>query len=362
MSLRVHLLYESDRFGNPHGSGHIRLLRPFSHPALTEHFIISTGADLPDGDVDVVVVERGWRADATLESAEALVAAIRTRGAGMVYTLDDNLLDLHRCQPWHEFSTDTKRNIVRCFLRSADCVAVSTEPLKKRLQHLNSRIVVVENALDERLFLSPTQNTPPPRLAPSNGKLVIGYMGTHSHLRDILMVLEPLRAILRRYQNKIEFQLVGISEDRRITQSFESLPFSILDTAGNHFYPDFVPWAKQNLNWDIAIAPLEDNEFTRSKSDIKFLDYALLGIPAIYSSVEAYRHTVRHKVTGYLAENNPAAWKFALIWLIEDEARRRTLSCAAFSHVIEQRVLKHCATNWKNVIFSAAEKRSVVIS
>lgn len=352
MKLRVHLLCETDRFGNPHGSAHIRLLRPFSHPVLSECFSVTTGETFPGGGVDVVLVERGWRADATLEAAEKLVSDVRALGARLIYTLDDNLLDLHRCQPWHEFSTDAKRNIVRFFLRKADGVVVSTEPLKQRFQHLNGEIHVVPNGLDERLFVDGRCILTHP--ATDSGKLVVGYMGTHSHLQDLLLVLEPLRAVLRKYQGAVEFQMVGISEDNRIIRSFDGLPFQILDTAGKHFYPDFVPWARENLRWDVAIAPLENNLFTRGKSDIKFLDYALLGIPGIYSDVEAYRRSVMHGETGMLCENVPAVWKVALEQLLGAQEKRQLLAESAYNYVVGKRILKYCASEWKDVIMAFA--------
>lgn len=348
--MKIHLLVERDRYGNPHGSGQIRLLRPFSHPTLAEHFQVTT-EDVPlQAGTDVVIVERGWRADATLESVETLVASIRKTGAKLIYTLDDNLPDLHLYQPWHEFSTDGKRNIVRFLLRQADGVIVSTDALKRRLQKLNPKIYVVPNALDERLFLPP-----PAQEKPAAKSLVIGYMGTHSHLHDLMMVLEPLRAALHNYRDEIEFQLVGIAEDGRLIQCFDALPHCVLNTSGNHFYPDFVPWAKEHLRWDMAIAPLEDNPFTRCKSDIKFLDYALLGIPAIYSDVEAYRHTVKHGQSGLLCDNTPKTWHAALIEMIENASLRQRLACTAREFATAHRLLRQGAINWKTAVTAIAD-------
>ena len=357
--MRVHLLVERDRYGNPHGSGHIRLLRPFTHPALTECFQVTVEDALPQAGADVVLVERGWRADATLETAEALVAGIREMGAKLIYTLDDNLLDLHRCQPWHEFSTDLKRNIVRFFLRQADGVIVSTEALKQRLRRLNPSICVVPNALDERLFLN-GDACPAPAEKAAGEPLIIGYMGTHSHLDDLMMVLEPLRALLREYQGRVKFELVGISADIRIMECFDFLPFNVLNTDGKHFYPDFVPWAKQHLRWDMAIAPLVDNVFSHGKSDIKFLDYALLGIPAIYSNVEAYRHTVQHGTTGMLCDNTPKAWRAALGEIVESFPLRQSMASSAYEFVSTQRLLRQSATNWKDAILAIANKKDVI--
>lgn len=350
MSLpHVHLFVERDRFGNPHGSGHIRLLRPFTHPTLSDHLrVTSEDTTLAEG-TDVVIVERGWRANATLESAADLVRRIRQSGAKYIYTLDDNLLDLHMDEPWREFSTDMKRNIVRYFVRYADCVVVSTKPLKQRLAGLNSNIRVIPNALDERLFFSDAQEPWMARCARSD-KIVIGYMGTHSHLEDLMMILEPLRTVLREHTNRVEFQMVGISADPRVCECFDSLPFRALSTDGNHFYTDFVPWAKANLQWDIALAPLADREFNRSKSDIKYLDYALLGIPGIYSRVDAYMESVEHGNTGWLCCNVQKSWYEALVGLLSNQELRVRLAQGAFRRVSETRLLSHCTNEWLNVI------------
>lgn len=353
--LKVHLLVERDLYGNPHGSGHIRLLRPFSHPVLSEYFRVTVEDGISPDGTDVVIIERGWRADTTLESAEALVTSIRARGAKLIYTLDDNLLDLHSCQPWHEFSTDIKRNIVRFFLMQADGVIVSTEALKQRLIKLNPTICVVPNALDERLFLNENDTYPHAgQERPVGAPMIIGYMGTYSHLHDLMMVLEPLRAVLRRHH--VEFQLVGITEGGRIAKSFDSLPFRILDTAGNHFYPDFVSWARKNMHWDLAIAPLEDNAFTRCKSDIKFLDYAMLGIPAIFSNVDAYRFSVKHGENGWLCNNTPQAWCAALNEAVESFSLRQSMASSAYELVSTQRLLCQSAVNWVHAVAAIAGK------
>ena len=55
--------------------------------------------------------------------------------------------------------------------------------------------------------------------------------------------------------------------------------------------------------WDVAVAPLHDTAFNRCKSDLKFLEYAALGLPGIYSDVVPYKHAVRHEETGLLTEN-----------------------------------------------------------
>lgn len=353
MKLRVQVLCETDDDGAILGCGHIRLLRPLTHPALADSLELIAETDNPQGGVDAVVVERCWRSNVTLEKAEKLVSAIRRNGSAFIYTLDDNLLDLHDNQPWQAFPTDEQRNVVRYFLRHADGVIVSTHALKSRLSGLNRNIFIVPNALDERLF--PECGRVAPLDDEGNSRLVIGYMGTYSHLGDLMMVLEPLRSILQRFQGRVEFQMVGVSTDFRLPDIFSGLPFRALDNRGCHAYPDFVAWAAGNLHWDIAIAPLEDNAFTRCKSDIKFLDYALLGIPGIYSDVEAYRYSVRHEESGWLCPNAPHAWLNALDRLIGEPALCQRIRRFAHEQVTQARVLKHCAVSWKDAIIGCVD-------
>jgi processive 1,2-diacylglycerol beta-glucosyltransferase len=342
MSKRVHVLYETDRLGQPHGCSHIRLLRPLQHPSLAGKLMVSHGTYLPDGDLDAVIVERYWRPDTTLEAIDKLASSLRQRGIRLIYTLDDNLLDL---EPWSNVASSVQRNKVARLLRLADGVIVSTESLRQRFLKINPCIEIVENALDERLFL-PASSNHSPQPWRDNKRLTIGYMGTLSHLQDLMMVLEPLRTVLREAAGQIEFQIVGIAQEESLAACFDGLPFRILDTGGKHFYPDFVAWARHNLRWDLGIAPLTDNTFTRCKSDIKFLDYALLGIPGIYSQVEAYRQSVHHGETGWLCPNDPPAWIESLRHAISHQEKRVALSASAFKHVKESRMLNTCAGRW----------------
>lgn len=51
-------------------------------------------------------------------------------------------------------------------------------------------------------------------------------------------------------------------------------------------YPVFI----NNLNPQVTIAPLLDNNFNRSKSDIKFIESCVLGLPCIVQDMETYKN------------------------------------------------------------------------
>lgn len=346
--MRLHLFCETDQSGQPNGSAQIRWVRPLSHPSLNGEFSLSIGESLPS-DARIAIVDRGWRQGARLADAEALVQQIRERRMGLIYGLDDNLLDLHRDRPWLDTGAET-RKVIRYFLRQADRAVVSTQYLAERVASLAGDVCVIPNALDERLFGEPKCLE-----RGKDGTGVIGYMGTHSHLDDLMLVLEPLRKFLRATGGRWEFQLVGISPDDRILRAFDGLRFKVLNAGDSYTYERFIPWARENLRWDIGIAPLVDSLFTRAKSDIKYLDYALLGIPGIYSALEPYKN-VPNGICGLLAENRGEAWMLALQKMSAESVYRESIRTESVSHVKATRILSRCAIIWKNVIMELAEK------
>src|SRR5262249_13670992 len=137
-----------------------------------------------------------------------------------------------------------------------------------------------------------------------------------------------------------------------VMTAFHGLPVHSLNLGDNVEYPNFVRWMKRNIWWDLAIAPLQDNPFTRCKSDIKFLDYSALGIAGVYSRVQPYEQTVRHLETGYLTDNSADAWVEALDQLLSNDSLRHSLADRAREYVLSNRTLKYCAQNWRDAILS----------
>jgi glycosyltransferase involved in cell wall biosynthesis len=219
-------------------------------------------------------------------------------------------------------------------------VIASTERLRDRLLPFNKRIAVVPNAIDEKLFGQPSFRYP--------GRNTIGYMGTHTHEDDLSLVLQALRAVAGKIPFKLE--LAGGLTETRARSLFWRFAPRVLDTTTDAEYPRFVAWMRAQMRWDLAIAPLEDTEFNECKSDMKFLDYSALGIPAIYSSVPAYSKTVKHLETGYLAPNTTDGWTEALFFMLNNPEHRRGMAQAAHQYVCSRRTLEHCAHRWLEAI------------
>ncbi len=352
---RLHVLFEHGPDGIPYSHSHIRLLRPLTHPSLRPWVRMSAGQELCEDHADVVVVDRLWRPDVSLEVASVLVGDIRRRGARLFYSLDDNLIALQsERKDFH--LTQGRLDALNVFLRSADQVIVSTEVLKSAVQEFNPHVVVIPNYLDERL-LTPARSALAQdyrtwisawrQRSIQATSLTIGYMGTLTHDDDLHLIVPALRSVCKRYEGQIRVEIVGVTTRIESWSHFHGLPFYECKPGPVYAeYPAFLPWFCASCRWDIALAPLADTAFNRYKSDIKFLDYAAIGAAGIFSRAPAYASSVQHGVTGWLVENTADAWEDALVHLITHPAQAQVIAYTSQRYLYENRTLAQGARLW----------------
>jgi processive 1,2-diacylglycerol beta-glucosyltransferase len=352
----VHVMYEYDVAYRPHASSYLRLLRPLSYPTLAGTVGLSHGLRYDQVDADVVVVDRLWRPDVDPIVVERLITAVRRSGAKLVHSLDDNLMDLPPRQIpvgsaeviWPQ---ERHRASMGLLLAEADAVWVTTPNLRDRFSSYNRAISILPNALDDRLLVRPPTSTYPETEARRN--LVIGYMGTRTHDEDLKMIVPAIRAICSRYPGLVSVEVIGVMQRSETRQHLSDLPVHYVSPyLVEHEYPYFVLWFSRSIRWDVAVAPLQSNEFNDSKSDIKFLDYAAIGAATICSKVPAYESTVRHGETGLLVENDVDAWVHAIDSLVTDADLRCRLSRGAVSYLYGERTLDVCASAWTHSLHS----------
>ena len=80
-------------------------------------------------------------------------------------------------------------------------------------------------------------------------------------------------------------------------------------------------------NIDLAIAPLEWNNFNDSKSEIKLMEAGRYGIPLIATNCGAYDEIIQNGVTGYLVskENKKSDWTKAISKCVKDPKHAREM-------------------------------------
>lgn len=338
--LNLYLLYEYGPDLRPHGSAYIRLIRPLFHPRLSEKLAISMGRDYNGEHADAVIIDRLWRPDVSLGVVERLLDVVRRARARLIYSLDDNFLDLP--QEYPDRITEAELEVVSYLLKNADGVLVTTPALMERYKAWNPNIVVVPPALDERLLVvrSPLQSVSPFGQRPT----VIGYMGTLTHDQDLEMVLPALKVTAQRHPAEVVFEIIGAVRQPGTLQRLKELPVRFIGPRPEEaLYPLFMLWFTSHVRWDVAICPLRCSDFNYCKSDIKHLDYSAVGAVGLYSKVVPYEASVRHMDTGWLAENDIDAWAEGLEHLLTEAALRERLAQNAGHSLYRERILFHRA-------------------
>ena len=349
MTLHIHILPETTP-GLPHEPcAEIRLIKPLTHPSVNNCLNASYSLDgrLPGGRVDAVLLQRGGWPGLTLHGAQLLVREIRARSVKLIYDIDDDLLCSHPI-PVIEAVLVQCRRIVKFLACEADLIICSTDQLALRMASWPAPKLVWPNALDERLFRKPDLN----RMKQA-GRQVVGYAGTPTHMRDLLSVVESLRGALAQRPDCASLDIFGIADANIVKVLFGNLLSNKPRAATD--YLAYLKAMQTGMRWDVAIAPLLECEFNRSKSDIKFLEYAMLGIPGVYSESDAYS-AVRNGDLGVTAPH--ADFGRAVCDLFDTTERSRIIAQNAYEYVMQERTLAVCARKLAEIVETASLHRS----
>ena len=302
--------------GVPTPCAYIRLIQPLHHPSITENFDIRlTDANaIFDHHADIIVTQRSAMPD--LKAVDNLSSHSSRMAAHLLYDLDDDLLDIPRAHPDAALLRPRAR-IVRRLLDVADTVWLSTPGLADRLGAIRPDAAVMPNALDERIWI-------PPAPALRDQPVRILCMGTTTHDRDLALIEPALIRIKNEYADRVAIDVIGMTTRANLPQGITRLtpPPNALRA-----YPGFVHWLNAAQHpWHIGLAPLLDTAFNRSKSAVKAMDYAAMGLVVLASDTTPYQGSIADGPAGRLVQNNTAAWYAALNWLVRNQDARQAIA------------------------------------
>ena len=114
MMLSIHILPETLPAPPLWVCAELRLMNPLTHPSVQHRVKVTFSLDgkLPDGRLDVVLVQRAGWPGLTLARAQELVRTIRVRGAKLAYDIDDDLLCTHPI-PSIDAELERGRSVIR---------------------------------------------------------------------------------------------------------------------------------------------------------------------------------------------------------------------------------------------------------
>ena len=251
-----------------------------------------------------------YRVPAT-EEMLALIAHMRAIGLRPYWEVDDLIFDeaLYRQNSnLADLEPDLRATVLegvvlyrRALLACGRGIA-STQRLAQAMREAGvNDVAVVENALDQE-SLDLSERIRAARM-PHEGVLITYGSGTKTHDADFRQAAPALLRLMHA-RPTLRLRIVGelsLPED-----------FTVMDARIERLPP--VPYARYLTllgQSDINIAPLEPSVFNDAKSNIKFLEAAILGIATVASPRAQFAAVMRDGETGFLADDEQA-WYAAL--------------------------------------------------
>ena len=197
-----------------------------------------------------------------------------------------------------------------------------------------------------------------PKRVDRDGPVRVGWMGSPSHVWDVGLAWP---ALMHARNLGCETWMVGYDPTNPWGSMGKDIPEQMSPEAkrkiGQWRKVGFrhIPWVKPGryhrfpLPFDIGLAPLQNNDFTNGKSDVKAIEYAIAGAAPILWNTPVYNATWRHGETCLLV-GSPQEAIHAVELLARDENLRERIVAAAQQYVREERGLAQMRDEWTAAI------------
>jgi len=285
---------------------------------------------------------------------EAIIAAAQS-GMLTFYEIDDVVFDTEHFPPpletyagqideAHYASMACGVPLFQHAMSLCDYGIASTATIAKLMEpHVRTgRVFEHHNALGKLHMTAIRENAATQK--PTDAPLVIFYgSGTKAHKEDFHVILEPaLAEMVKRHPGKIEIRLIG---------HFGT--FTHLDPVNDpvtFVEPiwDFEEFCSRVAQVDINLSVLSSTLLTDAKSEIKWMEAAMFGIPSVVSATATHRETIEHGKTGFLC-NTTEDFITALDQLVVDGDLRARIGRTAQTTVMDRYALEPMGGSLKDM-------------
>lgn len=316
---------------------------------------VAIGKEVPEQLMewpDVVVFGRTYNPEA---NPVQLMHEYKKRGKRVLYDMDDDHWLVAKDNPSHLVSNAFKDQY-EGFLAGCDAIITPSKTLAKKFKCFKKPVFICPNGVDSDLYSH--------RKEGHGGQLIIGYTGAASHWKDLTLITKVLRELNKKYD--FLFTIYGMVSEplEAAIYSYDKLYHMNLQPEKAEYYksaldfyrsleglkmyhvpfmpPELHPKTLAACDFDIGIAPLEDTEFNRGKSSLKFYEYAAVGTATLTSDVVPYSEECT-----YRAKNTEKDWYNKLEKLITDEAFRNKLAKEQSEYVWKTRSTDVIGIDWE---------------
>ena len=209
-------------------------------------------------------------------------------------------------------------------LENCDGAITSTNQLHEELYKYQSLVLLNRNLASDDLIAISSQCMKD--YSQTSDIVKIGYFsGSISHNENFELIKPAIKQLLKKYSN-VQLHIVGILDIPQDMKPFENQIVT----------HDYVDWDKLPAlisEVDINLAPLVDSIFNRAKSEIKWIEAALVKVPTVASKIGAFSDAVIDGETGLLAADDE--WFDKLEALVLSPELRQKIAESAYRAVLE---------------------------
>ena len=291
---------------------HAVLYQPGRHLAkavrMLECYRRQLGRVLSQVRCDVLFVYR----EAALIGPALLERLAARHGVPLVYDVDDPVFLPYSSPTNHWFSLMKFPHKTHALFRLSDHVITINGSLADYAARFNPSVSVIPNCVDVDHYR--------PEPAREGGPVRLAWVGSHSTMRNLHAIAEPLRRL--QAEARVPLRVIGAGRFELSGVDIESLQWSadteVADLQG----------------CDIGLVPLLDDPWSPWKFFFKTVQYMAVGLPVVARRMGSNCEVIREGENGFLVET-PDEWHDRLHLLVHDNALRRQMGQAARRTVVE---------------------------
>ena len=272
---------------------------------------------------------------------DEMVQLAHQKGTKVYFDIDDLVIDTkytdqleytQKLDKHEKQNYDASVKNYGAMMNLCEGVITSTNKMVDELKKYKGLICLDRNIASKELIQLSQESMQNNR---QNNRFVkIGYFsGSITHNENFNLIKNDLLQIMNDFNN-VELHLVG-----HIDLPKEFIIYK--DRIVLHDYVDWKELPKLISQVDINLAPLKKSIFNEAKSEIKWIEAALVKVVTVASNIGAFKDMIQDGKTGVLCEDNQ--WFIKLKNLIQDEQSRVTIADNAYCYVLE-----NCTTQSTN--------------
>lgn len=251
---------------------------------------------------------------------EEVMKQRRMAGRATVYEISDDFCAVAPSNPLVGFYARPEvQVVVKQLARMADAVEFSSDFLAAKYAGLNELRATFRNQLASVEPLSPCKT--------GNRSLTVGWAGSLGHLEDARLLAGWIAHWPR--HRDVCWKLMCAQEVARVFLS-AGIQAELRPTGNMEAYLGFLD------ELDVGLAWVGDDDFSRGRSDGKFLEYASRGVLPVCRNSPVYARTLADGQTGYMF-GDEAQLHGILDVCLNNPSQVRQIARQAYDHVFLQR-------------------------